>query len=56
MGNKRSPYYGTFDNEFKIEVILIIFENVKDVFRDDKCINLEGPLTTAQNAKVKICI
>jgi len=58
MGNyKGSPYYGTFDNEFQNrgENFGYFFENVKDVFDNDdlSVVNLEGPLTTAQNAKVK---
>ena len=58
MGNyKGSPYYGTFDNEFQNRGgdFDYFFENVKDVFADDdlSVLNLEGPLTTAQNAKVK---
>ena len=58
MGNyKGSPYYGTFDNEFKNigGDFDYFFENVKDVFTNDdlSVVNLEGPLTTAQNAKVK---
>ena len=58
MGNyKGSPYYGTFDNEFQNRGgdFDYFFENVKDVFLNDdlSVVNLEGPLTTAQNAKVK---
>ena len=58
MGNyKGSPYYGTFDNEFQNRGgdFGYFFENVKDVFANDdlSVVNLEGPLTTAQNAKVK---
>ncbi len=58
MGNyKGSPYYGTFDNEFENRDgnFSYFFENVKDVFANDdlSVVNLEGPLTTAQNAKVK---
>ena len=58
MGNyKGSSYYGTFDNEFKNVGgnFDYFFENVKDVFTNDdlSIVNLEGPLTTAQNAKVK---
>lgn len=58
MGNyKGSPYYGTFDNEFQNRGgdFDYFFENVKDVFVNDdlSVVNLEGPLTTAQNAKVK---
>ncbi len=58
MGNyKGSPYYGTFDNEFQNRGgdFDYFFENVKDVFANDdlSVVNLEGPLTTAQNAKVK---
>jgi len=58
MGNyKGSSYYGTFDNEFQNRGgdFDYFFENVKDVFANDdlSIVNLEGPLTTAQNAKVK---
>ena len=58
MGNyKGSSYYGTFDNEFKNvgENFDYFFENVKDIFTNDdlSIVNLEGPLTTAQNAKIK---
>lgn len=58
MGNyKGSSYYGTFDNEFQNRNgnFDYFFENVKDIFINDdlSVVNLEGPLTTAQNAKVK---
>lgn len=58
MGNyKGSSYYGTFDNEFKNVGgdFNYFFENVKDIFTNDdlSIVNLEGPLTTAQNAKIK---
>ena len=58
MGNyKGYPYYGTFDNEYQNigEDFNYFFENLKDVFANDdlSVVNLEGPLTTAQNAKVK---
>ncbi|MBQ6631355.1 MAG: CapA family protein [Romboutsia sp.] len=58
MGNyKGSSYYGTFDNEFQNRNgnFDYFFENVKDIFINDdlSIVNLEGPLTTAQNAKVK---
>lgn len=58
LGNyKGSPYAGTFDNEFNNQGgnFDYFFENVKDIFSSDDLtvVNLEGPLTTATNAKVK---
>lgn len=58
MGNyKGSAYSGTFDNEFNNQGgnYSYFFENVKDIFSEDDLtvVNLEGPLTTATNAKVK---
>lgn len=58
LGNyKGSPYAGTFDNEFSNQDgdFDYFFENVRDIFSEDdlSVVNLEGPLTTATNAKVK---
>lgn len=58
MGNyKGSSYYGSFDHEFKRqgEDYNYFLENVKPVFEKDDLtvVNLEGPLTTASNAKEK---
>ncbi|MGL5314322.1 MAG: CapA family protein [Peptostreptococcaceae bacterium] len=58
LGNyKGSPYEGTFDNEFNNRGgdFDYFFENVRDIFSEDDLtvVNLEGPLTTASNAKVK---
>ncbi len=58
MGNyKGSSYYGSFDHEFKRqgEDYNYFLKNVKPVFEKDDLtvVNLEGPLTTASNAKEK---
>ena len=58
MGNyKGSSYYGTFDNEFENQGqdYSYFLRNVKGIFEKDDLtvVNLEGPLTTATNAKVK---
>ncbi|MGL4796709.1 MAG: CapA family protein [Paraclostridium sp.] len=58
MGNyKGSPYYGSFDNEFENQNqnYGYFFENVKMIFEEDDLtiVNLEGPLTSSTNAKVK---
>lgn len=58
LGNyKGSPYGGTFDNEFSNQGgnFDYFFENVRDIFSQDDLtvVNLEGPLTTATNVKVK---
>ncbi|MGL5347938.1 MAG: CapA family protein [Peptostreptococcaceae bacterium] len=58
LGNyKGSPYGGTFDNEFINQGgnFDYFFENVRHIFSEDDLtvVNLEGPLTTATNAKVK---
>lgn len=58
MGNyKGSNYYGTFDSEFQNRCgdFDYLFENVKDIFVNDdlSVVNLEEPLTTAQNDRVK---
>lgn len=58
MGNyKGSAYYGTFDNEFENQNqnYGYFFRNVKNIFEEDDLtvVNLEGPLTSASNAKVK---
>ncbi len=58
MGNyKGSPYDGTFDHEFKKQDgnYDYFFENVRGIFSEDDLtvVNLEGPLTTALDAKVK---
>jgi len=58
LGNyKGSAYAGSFDNEFKNQggSYGYFFENVRDIFSQDDLtvVNLEGPLTTATNAKVK---
>lgn len=58
LGNyKGSPYGGTFDNEFENQDgnFDYFFENVKHIFSEDDLtvVNLEGPLTTATDAKVK---
>lgn len=58
MGNyKGSSYYGTFDNEFENQGqnYEYFFKNVKSIFEEDDLtiVNLEGPLTTSKNAKVK---
>ena len=58
LGNyKGSPYGGTFDNEFANQEgnFDYFFENVRHIFSEDDLtvVNLEGPLTTATNAKVK---
>lgn len=58
MGNyKGASYYGSFDNEFEKQNqdYNYFFKNVKDIFDKDDLtvVNLEGPLTTSNNAKVK---
>ena len=58
MGNyKGSPYDSTFDQEFKKQDgnYDYFFENVRGIFSEDDLtvVNLEGPLTTALEAKVK---
>ncbi len=58
MGNyKGSSYYGSFDHEFKRqgEDYNYFLKNIKPVFEKDNLtvVNLEGPLTTASNAKEK---
>ena len=58
MGNyKGASYYGSFDNEFENQGqdYNYFFKNVSDIFSKDDLtiVNLEGPLTTASNAKVK---
>lgn len=58
MGNyKGSSYYSSFDHEFEKQNqnYSYFFQNVKDVFEQDDLtvVNLEGPLTTSNNAQVK---
>jgi poly-gamma-glutamate synthesis protein (capsule biosynthesis protein) len=58
MGNyKGSPYDSTFDQEFKKQDgnYDYFFENVRSIFSEDDLtvVNLEGPLTTTLEAKVK---
>lgn len=58
MGNyKGASYYGSFDHEFEKQNqdYNYFFKNVKDIFNKDDLtvVNLEGPLTTSNNAKVK---
>lgn len=58
MGNyKGASYYGSFDNEFENQGqdYGYFLKNVKKIFEEDDLTvaNLEGPLTSASNAKVK---
>ena len=58
MGNyKGASYYGSFDNEFENQGqdYGYFLKNVKEIFEEDDLTvaNLEGPLTSASNAKVK---
>lgn len=58
MGNyKGASYYGSFDNEFENQGqdYGYFLKNVKKIFEEDDLTvaNLEGPLTSASNAKIK---
>jgi poly-gamma-glutamate capsule biosynthesis protein CapA/YwtB (metallophosphatase superfamily) len=58
IGNyKGASYYGSFDNEFENQGqdYTYFLKNVSGIFSKDDLtiVNLEGPLTTSSNAKVK---
>ncbi|GAA0864350.1 CapA family protein [Paraclostridium tenue] len=58
MGNyKGASYYGSFDHEFENQgqEYSYFLKNVSDIFSKDDLtvLNLEGPLTTSDNAKIK---